>query len=163
MRKNKILLAFSISFALLFIASLFITINNIQLRQYWFSIACVFIGQYSLLYCFMYKLDSSLYYGILVSGIGATSFYQSSFIMTFYSFYPVYLLCFALASFAVFARFRQKIHFKLFAIFAFEGILLIVYKLNYLNYLQVLIINGAYLLFVIINAIIRVKRNLKEN
>lgn len=163
MKKNKILLIFSSTFALLFIASLFITINSIQLRQYWFSIACVFIGIYALLYCYMYKLDSSLYYGILVVGVGIASFYQTSFRLSFYFFYPVYLLCFALASFAVFARFRQKIHFKLFAILALEGILIIVYKLNYLNFLQLVIINGVYLLFVLINAIIRVKRNLKEN
>ena len=163
MKKNKILLAFSILFTILFIVSFFITVNNIQLRQYWFSIACVFIGIYALLYCFMYKLDSSLYYGILVGGVGVASFYQTSFHLSFYYFYPVYLLCFSLACFAVFARFRQKIHFKLFAIFAFEGILLIVYKLNYLNFLQLVIINGVYLLFVLINAIIRVKRNLKEN
>ena len=58
MKKNKILLAVALFLIVLFISSLFVTINNVNLREYWFSISCVLIGLYSLLYCAMYKLDS---------------------------------------------------------------------------------------------------------
>lgn len=163
MKKIKILLFFSIFLIFLFISSMFFNINGIILKQYWFSIACVLIGQYSFVYFCMYKLDSSLYYFVLTTYLGVCSFFQSAFSLKFSYYYPLYLLCFALPSFAVFALFRQKIHFKLFAFFFIECILLIVYKLNFLNIWHLFVLNGAYLLLIMLEAIFRIKYNLKEN
>lgn len=162
MRKNKVLLFFVILLMALFISSLFIKINNINLAEYWFSTICVGIGVYSLLYYIMYKLDSSLYYGTLILNLGISSFVQQYFNFNFAYFYPIYILCFALASFAVFAIFRQNIHFKIFAFLTFEGILLIVYKIKILGMLSLLIINGVYLLIIGLNILLRIKRNLRR-
>lgn len=163
MKKNKILLFFAIFCVILFIFSLFFEINNVSLKEYWFSIASVLIGQYSFIYFLMYKLDSSLYYSFLNSSIGISSFFQSVNEYSFVFYYPVYLLCFAISSFAVFVLFRQKIHFKLFAILTLEAILLIAYKIKILNLWQLLLINGLYLIFVLAEIVFRIKRNLKEN
>lgn len=162
MRKNKVLLFFVFLLITLFTSSLFININNINLAEYWFSSICVCIGLYSLLYYIMYKLDSSLYYGTLILNIGISSVVQQYFNFGLAYFYPTYILCFSLASFAVFAIFRQNIHFKIFAILTFEGILLIVYKLKILNMLNLLIINGVYLLVIGLNILLRIKRNLRR-
>lgn len=163
MKKNRILLFATILFTILFILSFFVTINNVNLREYWFSISCIFIGLYSLLYCAMYKLDSSLYYGTYVVWLGIFSFTQNLYSFSFAYFYPMYFLCFAFASLAVFALFRQKIHFKLFAFFALECILLIVYKIKILNIYWLVAINGIYLLLISLNMFFRIKHNLKEN
>lgn len=163
MKKNRILLSFAIFLIILFISSLFVTINTVNLREYWFSISCVLIGFYSFLYCVMYKLDSSLYYGTFTICLGILSFIQLYMSYTIAKYYPMYLLCFAFASLAVFALFRQKIHFKLFAFFVFECILLIVYKLNILNIYWLIAINGIYLLLIALNMFFRIKHNLKEN
>ena len=163
MKKNKILLAVALFLIVLFISSLFVTINNVNLREYWFSISCVLIGLYSLLYCAMYKLDSSLYYGTLIIWLGILSFMQLYLSYTLAYYYPTYMLSFAFASLAVFALFRQKIHFKLFAFFVFECILLIVYKINILNIYWLIAINGIYLLLIALNMFFRIKHNLKVN
>lgn len=159
MKKNKILLGFAIfltiTYALLLMFKTF--------REYWFGTISCFVGLYSLLYCIMYKLDSSLYYSTLVLGISATSFVQNYYNITASTFYPMYIMCFAMASFAVFVLFRQKIHFKLFAILFFECILLIAYKFNKISLLLLLTINTAYLLLVGINVLIRLRKNFKEN
>ena len=163
MKKNKILLFFAILFTILFLSSMFIIFGEIKLREYWFSISCFFIGLYSLLYCSMYKLDSSFYYGALIINIAFCSFLQYYLKYNFNMFYPFYIFCFALASFAVFVLFRQKIHFKLFAILSIECILLIVYKFKYLDIVQMLLINIFYLVLIALNITFRIKRNLKEN
>ena len=163
MKKNSILLIFACTLVVAYVSLLFVSINGVIIKEVWFSLACVFIGLYSLLYYAMFKLDSSLYYGTLVLGVGVASFFRHSFMYSFGYFYPVYFFCFALASFAVFAVFRQKIHFKLFAILFVECILLIVYKLNYLNFASLAIINGIYLIILGINAILRIRKNLKES
>lgn len=163
MKKNKILLFYTLFLLIVYVALMFIAIKNVQLCNYWFSFACVFLGLYSLAYCFMFKLDSSLYYSVLLISIGLISFVQKFKSFSFDFFYPFYFLSFSLASFAVFLFFRQKIHFKLFAIFSIECILLVMYKTDYLSFVQMLITNGLFIIFVLTNAIFRINRNLKEN
>ncbi len=163
MKKTKILLFCALLLTATFVGLMFVVINNIQLYNYWFSIACLFLGVYTFVYCIMFKLDSSLYYSTLLTTFGLFSFFQKFNGLTFRFFYPFYILSFSLASFAVFAFFRQKIHFKLFAILAIECILLVMYKTEFLSFLQMLIANGVFLLFVLANAIFRINRNLKEN
>ena len=74
----------------------------------------------------------------------------------------MYILCFSLASFAVFVIFRQNIHFKLFAILTIQVILLVSYKMNYLNIWQVVFINALYLLTLLIRTIFRIRKNLRR-
>ena len=163
MKKSKILLFFAIFLVILYIISFFINIYVIILKEYWFSIACFFVGLYSFLYALMFKLDSSVYYCVLTICIAVISFCQYYFNYDIKFYYPFYLLSFALPSFAVFALFRQKIHFKIFAFFIVECILLIVYKFKYLDIVQMLLINIFYLVLIALNITFRIKRNLKEN
>lgn len=162
MRKNKFLLIFALLLLILFISSFFVKLNSIQLKSLWFGIAILFIGIYTLIYYLMYGLDSSLYYGTLTMLCGVTNLLQNILAINLFLFYPVYILCFAFASFAVFAIFRQNIHFKLFAILLIEAILLISYKMNYLNLWQIVIVNGIYLLILLIRSIFRVRKNLRR-
>jgi len=162
MKKNKILLFFAIFALILFIFSFFINLNGIIFKYFWFSTSIFLIGLYALLYCSLYKLDSSLYYGVLLVSLSFIIFVQMLYAINIYFYYPYYILCFALASFAVFVLFRQNIHFKLFAILTAEVILLIVYKMNKLNIWQLIAINGIYLTFVIVNSIFRLKKNLRR-
>lgn len=148
--------------AILFILSFFVEFNGIKLNSIWFGIAILLIGVYTLSYYLMYGLDSSLYYGTFVFLCGVMNVLQNILAINTFMFYPMYILCFALASFAVFAIFRQNIHFKLFAILFFEVILLISYKMNYLNLWQMIFVNGIYLFVLLIRSIFRVRKNLRR-
>ena len=67
--------------------------------------------------------------------------YRFLMFIDLFLFYPIYILCFAISHFAVFALFRQNIHLKLFAIFAIEGIMLVSYKMHILNLTMLIAIN----------------------
>lgn len=163
MKKNRILLIFAVFLIISYIFTLFLQIGDFKCMYYWFSFACFFIGQYSLMYYMMYKLDSSLYYGTLSVLIGIISFVQHYFALSLSFYYPFYFLSASFASFAVFVLFRQKIHFKLFAFLSLECILLMLYKLSHINFWQLVTLNGIYLLITGLNFAFRIKKNLKEN
>lgn len=163
MKKNKILLAFAFLFLITYlILILFVNINGFYLKNIWFALVCFFIGTYSICYFIMFKMDSSLYYGSLLINISAVSLIRFIYNLPFKFIYPGYIACFSFASFAVFVFFRQKIHFKLFAFLFVEAILLIGYKIRYLNLFALLYINGLYLLYILVNAILRIKQNLRR-
>lgn len=145
-----------------FILSLFVKFNDVQLKNCCFGISILFIGIYTLIYYLLYGLDSSLYYGCLTFLLGDAVLCQNFLEIPTSMFYPAYILCFSLASFAVFAIFRQKIHFNLFAILLVEVILLISYKIDYLNIWQIMIINGIYIVIILIRSIFRVRKNLRR-
>lgn len=162
LKKSSFLLTYLIWIIAIFVISLFVEIQGIKLREYWFSIALLLISQYALTYFLIYKLDSSLYYATLIGLCGMTTVIQTFYGYSLYLFYPTYILCFALASFAVFVIFRQNIHFKLFAILLVEAILLIGYKMNYLNIWQVVFINCIYLFVILIRTMFRIRKNLRR-
>ena len=146
----------------LFIISLFININGFFLREIWFSISLVCIGLYSLIYSFLYKLDSCFYYGMLNVLFAFATAVRYLTNITFFSYYPIYVLCFAISHFAVFVIFRQKIHFKVFAILLAEGIILLAYKKKFLSLETLIAINGAFLLVIAINMLYRLRKNLRR-
>ena len=160
--KSKILLALLTILIGCFVVLMFITINNLKLSSIWFSLAMLFIGIYALVKSHLYMLDSFMYFGILnVLFAFATAYkFLSGIKLNFY--YPVYFLCFAISHLAVFVKFRQNIHFKLFAILATQGILLITYKINFLSQSALIAINIAFIIFVAFNAIYRLRKNLRR-
>ena len=162
MTKLKFLFLFFIIIAGVFVASLFLEIGSVKLQQIWFSVALFLIAMYSLLYSWLFKMDSSLYYGVLLALISVFSAYRYIQKIDFKFYYPIYIACFALASFAVFVAFRQNIHYKIFAILGIEAILLMCYKINLLPLQVVIAINIAYFTFVGINAIFRLRKNLRR-
>ena len=162
MRKNKILLAFAILEVIVFFSAMRIKIEGYSLSSLWVNFAILFIGIYSILYSLMFKLDSSLYYGMLLIFIAITTSYSFVNGIEFYFFYPFYILCVAFSHFTVFVFFRQIIHFKVFVFLIIECILLIGYKSNLINWLLLIGINSLYLFYMLINLILRVAKNLRR-
>lgn len=162
MKKGKILLAFVILEIIIFIIAMFTNVNGYALHNIWVNIALLFVGLYSLLYCVLFKLDSSLFYGFLLTTLALATAYCYINKISFTMFYPIYILCVCFAHFTVFAIFRQIIHFKLFAFLLIECILLIAFKSNLINWWWLVVLNGLYLFYLIINLFLRVKKNLRR-
>lgn len=160
--KGKILLTTSIILTGSFVFGLFIKIGELRLKHIWFSLALVCIGLYSLVYSYMYNLDSITYFGVLVIAFAFATAIRFLTMISFNNFYPIYFICFAVAHFAVYVLFRQFIHFKVFAFFLIESILLITYKLKFLSFLELTSINVEFLIIVAINVAIRLKKNLRR-
>lgn len=141
---------------------MFTKFNNFATNKIWFSLALGLIGLYSFLYYIAYRLDSSLYYCVLLITFAMTTAYRFINQIEFVNFYPVYMMCFAMAHVTIFVTFRQIIHLKVFAILALEVILLMCYKNNYIPLGLVIAINIIYVLLVLMNTIIRARRNLRR-
>jgi len=162
LKKNKILLSFALIEIAIFISILFIKINGFELYNIWFSVSLLLISLYELLYSYLFKLDSALYLGSLLTNFALATCLKYFYTYSLYAYYPVYILCFAMAHFTVFVFFRQIIHFKLFAFLLVEAILLIGYKANLINWWLLVGINGIYLCYLIINLLLRVAKNLRR-
>lgn len=160
--KSKILIIVTIFELVSLVLSLFITIDGFELKKIWFSNVLILIGIYALVYATMFQLDSSLYLGALLFSLGLTSGVRFVGDYTFNHLYSTYLFCFAFADLAVFALFRQNIHFKLFAILFIQAILLVSYKTRALNVYALIAINVALAMVVIISLIYRVRKNLRS-
>lgn len=162
MKKTKVLLISAIFLVVIFAVVMFLQFNNFKFYNIWFSLSLLFVGIYALIYFINFKLDSSLYYAVLLIALGSCSIVKYLYEFSFYFYYPIYIFCFAFASFAVFVRFRQNIHLKIFAILIFEGIILIGYKLNFFNIIPFYILNGLYLLLIGFDVLIRINKNLRS-
>ena len=162
MSRLKILFTCAMVLIAIFIASLFTTVNGFSPSEIWFSVAMFLIGIYTLIYYKFFKLDSSLYYGVLLILLAVSTAYRHFSGLSFARGYPYYIACFAYAHFAVFVVFRQYIHCKIFAILGIEVILLMSYKINLLPLFALIAINVGFLALVAFNACIRVRRNLRR-
>lgn len=162
MKKGKILLFTFIFECIIFTFCLFLKLEQFNVFELWFSLALFLIGIYSLIYSHMYTLDSCLYLGVLLICFAFATAYRYLTIMSFGDFYPIYFACFAFAHLSVFVMFRQNIHFKIFAILMIEVILLMSYKANLLSFLLLALINGMFLLFVVLKIILRAWKNLRR-
>lgn len=147
---------------ILYIICLNLKINNFSLNKIWFSISLMFIGIYAIFLTFCYNHDSTLYYGVLLIFISVASAFRFINKYSFAMFYPVYIICFGIASFAIFVVFRQKIHFKLFAFFTLEGIILLGYKIKLLSLWSLVAVNLIFLTLVAINISQRIIKNLRR-
>ena len=162
MSKIKWIIIFTVIEITTFIMLMFVSLNGFKLNSIWFSIATFFVGLYAINYYFLYKLDSSLYYGVLLISLSLCQVYKFVNDYSFSEFYPIYFFCFAIANFSVFVRFRQNIHFKMFAILAFEAILLVTYKLNIVNFASFVAINTIVISLMFITLTLRIRRNLRR-
>lgn len=162
MVKGRVLFLVSVVEIIVFCILMFTKFNNFATNKIWFSLALGLIGLYSFLYYIAYRLDSSLYYCVLLITFAMTTAYRFINQIEFVNFYPVYMMCFAMAHVTIFVTFRQIIHLKVFAILALEVILLMCYKNNYIPLGLVIAINIIYVLLVLMNTIIRARRNLRR-
>ena len=161
--KSRGLIIFALLELALLIFLFFIKINDFYIHNLWFSTLVISIGGFSLFYSHLYNLDSSFLYGSALLLFGACSIFQYLNLFSFGYFYPVYVLCVSIAHFAVFVRFRQFIHIKIFTILFFEAILLMYYKANHISFLLLMLVNVVYLVAILINVLLRVRKNLRGN
>lgn len=160
MNKGRFLFAFAI--LLVFVYAALLVFNFNSLSNQWFSFVLLFIGAYSLLYSHLYGLDSYLYYGTLLLLLGLTTYIRSVNNIPLGRFYPIYILAVSLSHLSVFVKFRQNIHFKLFAILLVQGILLVSFKFKVVSLKLALILSLVLWLMVFINIVYRLKRNLRR-
>ena len=160
--KGKVLIPSAIIIFVLYVLTLFLEIGNFSLYNIWFSLLIFYLSIYVFIYAYLYKLDSALYYAVLLLSYAIATFYRYIIAVEYKNFYPIYLLCFSIAHLAVFVVFRQYIHFKLFAILSLECILLISYKINYITIWSVIQLNVLFILFIFINFVYRLRKNLRR-
>lgn len=99
----------------------------IPFYKFWFSLFIGILGITLLLRYCCYKIDASLFAGIILflcGTIGILNFYLNFAILYIIS---LYISSFGLASFAIFIKFRQVFHLKLFVFTILCDIVLIVY------------------------------------
>ena len=74
--KGKVLIPSAIIIFVLYVLTLFLKIGNFSLYNIWFSLLIFYLSIYVLIYAYVYKLDSALYYGALLMFFAITTFYR---------------------------------------------------------------------------------------
>lgn len=108
-KKTTLLKAFALLAFLAFVAYVFLCIFWLKDPMIWFFGFCVFLGGFEIVKSFLFRFDSSLYFGSLLCSIGVLGFI---FISTGTSAYAGYYvaLAFILASLVTYAFSGQKFH-----------------------------------------------------
>ena len=151
MRKIITLRIIAIINILIFLYAIFAKkILAIEVQEIWFFLALILIAIPFLVKSYLFNVDASAYLGSQLLFCGIMGGLSKVFMLHFSVVYPWYIFSFAFASFIVFVFFRQNIHFKIFAIITVEVLILLMYKLNFLNYLAFWIVNGIYLAYVLV-------------
>ena len=127
MKKSIVLLAVAISMFFCFITMLFLSIFLFKIPSLWFFSFCACVGLYELTKSFLFRIDSSLYLGSLLTSIAFVGFF--CLFSSNMTYFPVLIpACFCFSSITVFLFFKQRFHLILaFSIsyFALYGFLLI--------------------------------------
>ena len=98
----------------------------------WFFAFCFFVGLHLIFKSYLFKFDSSCYFGVLLLLLGALYFLSLYFNIT--NFYPVFVLTsFTFASFFTFAFFRQSFHLYLAISLFFVTIGILLYQINLIS------------------------------
>ena len=146
-------------FALL-ILSFFI--EEIDFYQFWFSGLLIVLGLSNLTRFLCYKIDSSLYVGVLLTLFGAFGVLNYYFLFTIPLLIALYLGGISFASLSIFIVFRQKFHLKVFAFFALCAILLVLYSEKLLALWAFVGLISACLIFALIGVVFSVKSNTRK-
>ncbi|MBP3431569.1 MAG: hypothetical protein J6K39_01765 [Clostridia bacterium] len=127
-KKSTLLRASAIIYLLAFIAFIFVSIYIFKAPEIWFYGFCIFVGVFQLCKACLFKFDSSLYLGSLLSSIGSVGFISTYTNTTdFIGFYIS--LAFTLASVATYLFTKQKSHL----VFAFSTIYVSLYSFLYVK------------------------------
>lgn len=146
-------------FALL-ILSFFI--EEIDFYQFWFSSLLIVLGLSNLTRFLCYKIDSSLYVGVLLTLFGAFGVLNYYFLFAIPLLIALYLGGISFASLSIFIVFRQKFHLKVFAFFALCAILLVLYSEKLLALWAFVGLISACLIFALIGVVFSVKSNTRK-
>ena len=129
----------------------------------WFSLFILFLSITLLIKSAFFVQDSKLWFGSFLLFVAIFNIYIHFYNLRLAIVYPLYILIFGLSSFLVFAVFRQNIHLKVFVICLFEVILLDIYKFDYINMIEFIFIQVAFILFILTNMLVRAKINTRSN
>lgn len=108
-KKTTLLKIFAMLAFFAFVAYIFLCIFWLKDPMIWFFGFCIFLGGFEIIKSFLFRFDSSLYFGSLLSSIGVLGFV---FISTGTSSYAGYYiaLAFILASLVTYVFSGQKFH-----------------------------------------------------
>lgn len=151
-----------ISLAGVYIFFIFNSFFGVDFSDVWFSLALVFVSFPLFCRSIYFNSDSSLWASSLLIWCGIAGIYNNVYLVSMSMFYPIYIFSVSFASFIVYVFFRQKIHFKLFALILLEVIILMSYKLNYLPNNIFLLINICYCTLLVLWFIIRLSINTRR-
>lgn len=108
-KKTTILRLSFILNTLLFFASSILSFMFLKDYDLWFFNFCINMGVHLMVRSFLFRLDSSCYFGFLLFFIGI--FYWHSFLFNIMAFYSVFIvLAFSMASFFTSHYFNQPFH-----------------------------------------------------
>ena len=138
-----------------------ITIGKLQ--NIWFSLALICLSVPCFFRAYFFKIDSRLYLGTLLFFYGIFGVCIIHYNLDLKMYYPIYIMIIGLASFFVFAFFRQKFHLKVFVICLLEVLLLVVYKLLYISLMEFLLLELSIVIFILANVSKRVFINTRSN
>ena len=134
-----------------------------NLKEVWFSLAISLISVPILIKSIYFNLDSKLWLGSFLLFNGLLGMVKYFFNFSFELIYPIYILTIGLASFSVFTIFRQNIHLKVFVICFFEVLLLDIYKFALITFVEFLLIQIIFVVFVLTNLFVRAKINTRSS
>lgn len=131
-KKTTILRLSFILNVLLFIISSLISFFVIKNYNLWFFMFCIFIGLHLLIRSFLFKFDSSCYFGFLLLFVGG--FYLYCLLLKLSAFYPIFLvLAFSLASYFTAFIYHQNFQYFLSFSLIFVSVGLLLYMLNMIS------------------------------
>lgn len=130
--------------------------------QFWFSGLLVMIGTVSLVRYFCYKIDSSLFLGVvcLLCGISGTLNFFFKFNTAFIS--SLYFFSFSFASLAIFIKFRHFFHLKTFVFESICGILLLLLSFELLTIVPFAVLFSTAGLAIVVLIISSIKQNTRK-
>ena len=127
-KKTTILRLSFIINLLLFVASSLISFFVIKNYNLWFFMFCLFIGLHLIIRSFLFKFDSSCYFGFLLLFVGIFYLYCLFFNL---SMYPLFiLLSFSIASYLTAFFYKQNFHYFLSISLILVDIGLLLYMIN---------------------------------
>ena len=131
-KKTTILRLSFILNTLFFIISTLLSFLVIKNYDLWFFTFCIFVGLHLIVRSFLFRLDSSCYFGSLLLLIGA--FYIYCLLFDILSFYTVFLtVAFSLASYLTAYFCNQNFHYYLSFSLFFVSIGLMLYLINLIS------------------------------
>ena len=127
-KKTTILRLSFIINLLLFVASSLISLFVIKNYNLWFFMFCLFIGLHLIIRSFLFKFDSSCYFGFLLLFVGI--FYLYCLFLNLLM-YPLFiLLSFSIASYLTAFFYKQNFHYFLSISLILVDIGLLLYMIN---------------------------------
>ena len=100
----------------------------------WFSFSLIFLSFILFPRFILYNINTNIWFGSLLFLSGAFGVLRFSLNFDVLQSLIGYLLCLSFSSLVMFVLFRQFFHFKTFTIFVMFAIILLVYKLGYMQF-----------------------------